>query len=154
MYISPQLVCSWHAVQALILPSKEIEMALTTFVNCTNVPVTLKQGMAGVFRDVCKLVPKAGQNGNLKPLGLNRKSVEIDKSATYLEYMMATGNKGETICVTFEECLENAVIRFVKVNENYKVECISRHEAKGKGGFRDVLGFMEKLWPKKTTLLV
>jgi hypothetical protein len=129
-------------------------MALTTFVNCTDVPVTLKQGMAGVFRDICKLVPEAGQNGSLKPLGLNTKSVEIDKNATYLEYMMATGNKGETICVTFEECVENSVIRFVKVDENYKVECISRCEAKRKGGFRDMCGFMEKLRPKKTTLLV
>jgi len=128
-------------------------MALTTFVNCTNVPVTLKQGMAGVFRDICKLVPEAGQNGSLKPLGLNTKSVEIDKNATYLEYMMATGNKGETICVTFEECVENSVIRFVKVDENYKVECISRCEAKRKGGFRDMCGFMEKLRPKKTILL-
>ena len=129
-------------------------MALTTFVNCTDVPVTLKQGMAGVFRDICKLVPKAGQNGSLKPLGSNIKSVEIDKNATYLEYMMATGNKGETICVTFEECLENSVIRFVKVDEHYKVECISRCEAKRKGGFRDMFGFMEKLLPKKATLLV
>lgn len=133
---------------------KEIEMAWTTFVNCTNVPVTLKQGMAGVFRDICKLAPEAGQNENLKPWGSNCKSVEIDKNATYLEYMMATGNKGETICVTFEDCLENSVIRFVKVNENYKVEGISRYEAKRKkGGFRDMFGFMEKLWPKKITLL-
>lgn len=130
-------------------------MALTTFVNCTDVPVTLKQGMAGVFRDICKLAPKAKQNGKSKPLGLSTKSVEIDTNATYLEFMMATGNKGETICVTFEDCVDNSVIQLVKIDENYKVECTSRYEAKrNKGSFRDMFGFLEKLWPKKTTLLV
>ena len=86
--------------------------ASTLFVNCTDKVFELKEGNAGVFRNVATLQP---QNDKTK----NSYKINLDPNATYREYVVATGMTGEKVLVTSDECYDSSTIEIVKENDKY-----------------------------------
>lgn len=83
----------------------------TRFVNETAIPFVLKEGNAGVYRDICTLQAKPPNNEH---------SISMDPNATYREYVVATGIKGEVVLVTSDDCADNSTIRIVKDEKDDK----------------------------------
>lgn len=86
-------------------------VATTKFVNNTATPFVLKEGNAGVYRDICTLQAKPPNNEH---------SISMDPNATYREYVVATGIKGETVLVTSDDCADNSTITIVKDKKDEK----------------------------------
>lgn len=86
-------------------------VATTRFVNNTAIPFVLKEGNAGVYRDICTLQAKPPNNEH---------SISMDPNATYREYVVATGIKGETVLVTSDDCADNSTITIVKDEKDEK----------------------------------
>lgn len=86
-------------------------VATTKFVNNTTTPFVLKEGNAGVYRDICTLQAKPPYNEH---------SISMDPNATYREYVVATGIKGETVLVTSDDCADNSTITIVKDKKDEK----------------------------------
>lgn len=86
-------------------------VATTMFVNDTLTPFVLKEGNAGVYRDICTLQAKPPHNQH---------SISMDPNATYREYVVATGIKGETVLVTSDDCADNSTITIVKDEKDEK----------------------------------
>lgn len=84
----------------------------TTFVNKTTVDIKLKEGNAGVYRElgILKGLPTA----DAEPGGENRLTQEFDEKSTYKEFRVATvsGQRGSkfTKLITSDFILDNGVI--------------------------------------------
>ena len=101
--------------------------ASTLFVNCTDKVFELKEGNAGVFRNVATLQPR---NEPTK----NKFKINLDPNATYREYVVATGMTGEKVLVTSDECYDSVTIKIVKKDNVYMAETSPRGSKSPKGG--------------------
>lgn len=99
----------------------------TLFVNCTDEVFELKEGNAGVFRNVATLQSK-------KDLTKNKYKINLDPNATYREYVVATGMAGEKVLVTSDECYDSSTIKIVKKGDVYVAETSPRGSKSPKGG--------------------
>jgi len=70
----------------------------TDIINKTNQSFELKEGNAGAYRFLKQLDPGT------------KYSIKVDPNATYREYMVATGKKGESIFLTSDDFSEYKVI--------------------------------------------
>lgn len=95
--------------------------ASTLFVNCTDKVFELKEGNAGVFRNVAILHSQKDPNAK------NKFKVNLDPNATYREYAVATGMTGEKVLVTSDDCYDSSTITIVKKGGVYVAETSPRH---------------------------
>jgi hypothetical protein len=120
--------------------------ASTLFVNCTNEVFELKEGNAGVFRNVATLQPKDDPTKS-------KFKINLDPNATYREYVVATGMAGEKVLVTSDECYDSKTIKIVKKDDVYKAETSPRGSKSPKGGkeandlskFQNIWNWLRKL---------
>ena len=82
----------------------------TEVINETGGELSLKEGNAGVYRDI-------------KVLKANDKHViEIDPNATYREYVVVSAPGGEKVFVTSDDCIDNSTITIKVENGVYKFD--------------------------------
>jgi len=101
-------------------------MVATEIVNGTGGSLSLKEGNAGVYRDI-------------KVLEKDKKHViEIDPNATYREYVVVSTPSGNKVFVTSDDCIDNSVITIVVEEGKYVFEAVPRGDVKpadeGEGG--------------------
>ena len=107
-------------------------MVTTTFVNKTAIDFKLKEGNAGVYRDLAVLTGVDASAGLPRPDG--QFTVTLDVHATYREYtVVATGQKTKKsrVLVSSDMCQDNSVINII-LNEatgKYETDCESRKKA-------------------------
>jgi len=96
------VLASWRAGVDWKAPTYTTVMK-TDIINKTKQSFELKEGNAGAYRF-------------LKHLDAGAKvSIKVDPNATYREYMVATGKKGETIFLTSDDVTEHKVIDIQEV---------------------------------------
>jgi hypothetical protein len=103
-------------------------MVATEIVNATEDSLFLKEGNAGVYRDIKTLKP------------LDRHTIEIDPNATYREYVVVSAPRGDKVFVTSDDCIDNSTIKIVVDGAGkYVFEAVSRGVTKAaepvQGGF-------------------
>ena len=98
-----------------------ISMVSTTFVNKTSIDFKLKEGNAGVYRDLAVL---KGVDADGQPRPDGQHTVTLDLHATYREYtVVATGQKTKKrVLVSSDMCQDNSVISIIKNNSTGKFE--------------------------------
>ncbi|KAG0582722.1 hypothetical protein M758_3G081700 [Ceratodon purpureus] len=81
-------------------------MVKTEVINDTGGELSLKEGNAGVYRDIKKLAPKGTH------------TIEIDPNATYREYVVVSTPSGEKVFVTSDDCIDNSTITIYVDKDN------------------------------------
>lgn len=97
-------------------------MVSTKFVNKTTFDLTLKEGNAGVYRDLAEL---KGTKDPKSPHPQGHYTVGLDAHATYRKYpVIAVGHqtKKNRVLVSSDMCQDNSVINIVLNEETKKVE--------------------------------
>lgn len=103
-------------------------MVATEIINGTQGDLSLKEGNAGVYRDIKKL--EVGK----------KHIIEIDPNATYREYVVVSTPSGNKVFVTSDDCIDNATITIIVDRAGkYVFTAVPRGEAKAadqvQGGF-------------------
>ncbi|KAG0563974.1 hypothetical protein KC19_8G072700 [Ceratodon purpureus] len=84
----------------------------TTFINKTTFDIKLKEGNAGVYRELTIL--KGLPTEDAEPTADNRLVQEFDERSTYREFKVATVSRSRSrIHITSDFILDNAVINMV-----------------------------------------
>ncbi|KAG0607978.1 hypothetical protein M758_8G068500 [Ceratodon purpureus] len=107
-------------------------MVTTTFVNKTKIDFKLKEGNAGVYRDLAVLQGVDEHGEPRRPDGQH--TVTLDVHATYREYtVVATGQKTKKsrVLVSSDMCQDNSVINIIcnDTTGKYETECEPRTKA-------------------------
>lgn len=90
-------------------------MVKTEVYNATNQDFTLKEGNAGVYRDITVVKPT------------KRHVIELDPNATYREYVVVYTGSGEKEFITSDDCLDNSKITIQRgADDKFKFENVSR----------------------------
>jgi hypothetical protein len=114
-------------------------MVATEIVNETSGNLSLKEGNAGVYRDINVLKPS------------KKHIIEIDPNATYREYVVVSNPKGDKVFVTSDDCIDNSRIVILVKDGKYVFEGQPRGgESKTEGqvpGFATRL--LRRVWPGK-----
>jgi len=94
-------------------------MVATEIINETKGALSLKEGNAGVYRDI-------------KNLEVGKKHIiEIDPNATYREYVVVSAPSGNKVFVTSDDCIDNSTITIIVDSEGkYGFRAVPRGEAK------------------------
>lgn len=108
-------------------------MVSTTFVNKTSISVKLKEGNAGVYRDLAVL---QGVDADGYPQGCY--TVTLDVHATYREYtVVAIGQKTKKsrLLVSSDMCQDSSVINIVwnSATGKYETQCEPRKDGSPAG---------------------
>lgn len=112
-------------------------MVKTEVINATGGDLILKEGNAGVYRDIKKL-----REGD-------KHVIEIDPNATYREYVVVSTPSGEKVFVTSDDCIDNATITIVDSGGVYKFTGKPRGESTSAGEDQAAQGgFFSKLFKK------
>lgn len=106
-------MCFIFNVQSTI---SHFKMVTTVFDNATDIEFNLKEGNAGVYTNIAKLLPNKQ----------NKHNVDIDPNATYREYVVATGVEGQKVFVTSDDCADNEKITIVKNGDGFDMEVVAR----------------------------
>jgi hypothetical protein len=113
-------------------------MVATEIKNGTDGNLYLKEGGAGVYRDIKVLDPGKKQ------------IIEIDPNQTYREYLVVS-TTGDKVFVTSDDCIDNSIITIIVRDGKYVFDAVPRGEAKpadqSQGGF--VAKILKKVWPGK-----
>jgi len=114
-------------------------MVATEIINGTKGNLSLKEGNAGVYRDIKVL--EAGK----------KHIIEIDPNATYREYVVVSTPSGNKVFVTSDDCIDNSVITIVVEEGKYVFTAVLRDTTKPadhvQGGF--VSKIFKKIWSGK-----
>lgn len=94
-------------------------MVRTIVFNNTSQDFTLKEGNAGVYRDIKVLASK------------EKHTIELDTNATYREYVVVQNTSGEKEYITSDDCLDNSKITIVMDGTKHKFEKEARNNADG-----------------------
>lgn len=103
-------------------------MVATEIVNGTEDDLSLKEGNAGVYREIKTLKPN------------QKHTIEIDPNATYREYVVVKAPGGDKVFVTSDDCIDNATITIVVKDNKYVFKGVIRGDPKAaadpaQGGF-------------------
>jgi len=114
-------------------------MVTTEIKNGTDGNLSLKEGNAGVYRDIKVLEPG------------KKHIIEIDPNATYREYVVVSTPSGNKVFVTSDDCIDNSIITIVVRDGKYVFDAVPRGEAtpadQSQGGFFGKL--LKKILPGK-----
>lgn len=83
-------------------------MVKTEIINNTSGELSLKEGNAGVYRDIKKLQKGATH------------VIELDPNATYREYVVVSTPSSDKVFVTSDDCIDNSTITIFVDNGVYK----------------------------------
>jgi hypothetical protein len=110
-------------------------MVATEIVNGTKGDLSLKEGNAGVYRDI-------------KTLEADKKhTIEIDPNATYREYVVVSAPRGDKVFVTSDDCIDNSIIRIIVDDSGkYVFEAVPRGDTKTADPVQG--GFFAKIFKK------
>jgi hypothetical protein len=102
-------------------------MVKTIVKNDTPQAFTLKEGNAGVYRDIKVLDPE------------KQHTIELDTNATYREYVVVQNASGEKEYITSDDCLDNSKITIKIVDNKLFFEKVLRDTSSTStsGGQRD-----------------
>ena len=121
----------------------------TTFVNLTTVDFKLKEGNAGVYREVTTL---KGLQKDAPPCESNKHSLEFDEKATYREYRTVSRQGGQKIQITSDFCLDHSTI-YIELKsgtkDKYEIRGDQRSKFESKAG-NTLFGSLSKLFSKKS----
>jgi len=114
-------------------------MVATEIKNGTTEKLSLKEGNAGVYRDIKVLEPG------------KKHTIEIDPNATYREYVVVSTLIGNKVFVTSDDCIDNSVITIVVKDGKYVFDPVPRKEAtpadQSQGSFFGKI--IKKIWHGK-----
>lgn len=106
-------------------------MVATEIKNATEGNLSLKEGNAGVYRDIKVLEPG------------KKHIIEIDPNATYREYVVVSTPSGNKVFVTSDDCIDNSVITIIVRDGKYVFDAVARGEAKP--GEQAQVGFFSRI---------
>lgn len=114
-----------------------LTMVATEVYNATSGDLSLKEGNAGVYRDIKLLGPK------------KKHVIEIDPNATYREYVVVSAPGGDKVFVTSDDCIDNAKITILVKDGKYTFEGEGRDDQGKKpeqanGGFLSRI--LKRIW--------
>lgn len=117
-------------------------MVQTVVINDTPGDLSLKEGNAGVYRDIKKLGSK------------DKHVIEIDPNATYREYVVVSNPKGDKVFVTSDDCIDNSTISIYLDEKDgvYKFTGKARGETSTpeEGASPGLISrILRKIWPGK-----
>lgn len=114
-------------------------MVQTEIVNETDGNLSLKEGNAGVYRDI-KVLEKGKKH-----------IIEIDPNATYREYVVVSDPSGNKVFVTSDDCIDNSIIKIVEEQGKYTFKAVPRGDAKHADPGQLSIGarMLKKIWPGK-----
>jgi hypothetical protein len=129
-----------------------VRMTLTTvFVNKTTVDFKLKEGNAGVYREVTTL--KGLDSADATPSEKNKHALEFDEKATYREYRTVSRPGGQKIQITSDFCLDHSTIYIVPkpdTPEKFGYDGDLRLKPEAKPGQFNLFGSLSKFFSKKS----
>lgn len=102
-------------------------MVSTRFVNKTTIDFKLKEGNAGVYRDLAVLKSVDAVEGEPGPD--SQRTVALDAHATYRKYtVVAIGSKESRVLVSSDMCQDNSVINIIwnARTGKYETDCEPR----------------------------
>lgn len=102
----------------------------TTFVNKTTLTFKLKEGNAGVYKELGTLAGLT--TATAEPSAANKKTLEFDARSTYKEYRAEFTARSIRVPIRSNDILENATIYIVRDPENaqnFVIEGDKRSEA-------------------------
>lgn len=85
-------------------------MVATEILNATDGDLSLKEGNAGVHRDIKTLQPG------------KKHVIEIDPNATYREYVVVSTPGGDKVFVTSDDCIDHSKIKILVKDKKYTFE--------------------------------